>query len=252
MVENPLRRDFRAVSHKINRDFPKSIIDAVDDHFDLGDTYGAFIEKLHHRNEHLKKLNRRHNQDMSPQVKRKVSESFGCELKTWLPDLDADERKALELLKKNVAEKQLADKDAAKAMNDLYPLLRQQVCDIKNKMPLMPEFTKEYPHLPNGLVLREHFEKLTNINIFETGENNWRNVLGDLLKMPSILKSEKMSSITEDLKLKKQEPHALFVTALRFLFEGLKENIDDFIFLLPVSIDCSGIVDISTVTDVSI
>ena len=43
VVENPLRRDFRAVSHKINRDFPKSIIDAVDDHFDLGDTYGAFI-----------------------------------------------------------------------------------------------------------------------------------------------------------------------------------------------------------------
>ena len=69
---------------------------------------------------------------MSPKVKRKVSEAFGCEPKTWLPELKTDERKALELLKKNVANKQLTDKEAAQIMRDLYPLLRQQICEKKN------------------------------------------------------------------------------------------------------------------------
>lgn len=236
-LKKPLLKDFKSIAYQVNEMYPSAIVDTVDNKYNLGENIGAFIQKLHHRYEHLRKLTEAStsSHDSAPKSKkRKASETFGC--KNWLPQIDDGE--GLIKLKECIKTMQLADDEAKIKMGELYPLLRKEICDAKNLMPVMSQFKQEWPHLFRSVVLRDHFEKLTKISLFEVADLSLRDVAGDVLRLSNNARNvEETKEIMNDLKKFKSKgcPKIIFITSIRLLFSFFKEKLDSFILVQPVS-----------------
>lgn len=157
--------------------------------------------------------------------------TFGC--RNWLPNIE-NENDLLEL-KDNMKTSDLTPDDACTNMRKLYPLLRKEICD---GCPHVSELKTTWPHFFNAVVIKEHFAMLTEIDLFEVGDQNWRNVMGDIIRLSNVSRRiEKTKEIMSDFKdhKKKGSANTLLITSIRILFLFFNEKVEDFIFLQPVS-----------------